>query len=321
MNRNRNGISYILKNWKDFFFLRNMIVYKIASLIYRKNNGMFILDEDWDNLIILDACRYDFFKEEIEKRQIDGYLKKVISRGSHTLNFLKENFTEDYYNDIVYITANPHVDVLLKGKLYKLISVWKNGWSEKYRTVLPEIMFDYAIDAHFRFPNKKLIIHLMQPHYPYIGYKTDYFSLLDNYTFRALRTRVVSKSPIKTKRKYKDKLFSLYTNDIFAIVKKDSILRAYKKNLKLAMSVIEKLVKILLGKTIITSDHGDALGEFIHPLIPIRFYGHSNRIRLPILVDVPWFIVEQKNNQSHLDKELREKKQIIKAIDDLKTTF
>ena len=69
---------------------------------------MFILDEDWDNLIILDACRYDFFKEEIEKRQIDGYLKKVISRGSHTLNFLKENFTEDYYNDIVYITANPH---------------------------------------------------------------------------------------------------------------------------------------------------------------------------------------------------------------------
>ena len=47
------------------------------------------MKEDWDNLIVLDACRYDMFKEI---NTIKGNLERGISRGSATSQFLIENF-------------------------------------------------------------------------------------------------------------------------------------------------------------------------------------------------------------------------------------
>ena len=165
-----SSIRNIIKNWKHPYFVRNALLYKFLSILYRKNNGFFIFNEPWDNLIILDACRYDFFEEQFNKQKIGGNLEKKISRGCHTISFLSENFNKDKYNDIVYITANPHVDLLLKDKFYKIVSVWKDGWDEKEKTVLPETVYEYSLDAIAKYPKKKKIIHFMQPHYPYIGY-------------------------------------------------------------------------------------------------------------------------------------------------------
>lgn len=41
----------------------NVVLYKF---LYRNNNGIYILNENWDHLIILDDCRYDVFSEEIK---------------------------------------------------------------------------------------------------------------------------------------------------------------------------------------------------------------------------------------------------------------
>ena len=142
----------------------------MLSIVFKKNTGIFILDEEWDNLIILDACRYDIFKQEINKIGLKGALRKVKSRGSHTTTFLSENFKKHHYPDIVYITANPYVDKLISHKVNKIISVWKLGWSKKHHTVLPETMYEYTLDTLNYYPEKRFIIHFIQPHYPYIGY-------------------------------------------------------------------------------------------------------------------------------------------------------
>jgi len=311
----KESIFKILKNWKNPYLLRNAFLYKFISFLHRRNYGFCIFNEEWDKLIILDACRYDFFKEEYEKRKMKGKLEMRISRGSHTISFLLENFKKDYYEDIVYITANPHVDIYVKNKFFKVISVWKDGWNEKYSTVLPETMYQYSIDAQLKYPEKKLIIHFMQPHCPYIGYKLNY----NNY--KIFHNALLKNKNIIIKNRYRDKPFALFGMDIHAMLEKKAHIKIYKKNLRLTLPYVEKLIDTLSGKIIITADHGEAFGEFIHPLIPIRFYGHKERVRIPALLNVPWLIIEEEEKDLGKREKLEEKKKIINKVKELKNIF
>jgi len=50
-----------------------------------------VMEEEWDYLIILDACRYDYF-ESLYKEFFDGELEKRVSLGSDTLKWCLESF-------------------------------------------------------------------------------------------------------------------------------------------------------------------------------------------------------------------------------------
>lgn len=308
------SIIKIIKNWKNPIFLRNLILYKLSSII-KRNKGFYILNQSWDNLIILDACRFDIFKKYIQTHNITGNLEKKISRGSHTKTFLKENFKDISRQDIVYITANPYVDKMITKNVYKIISVWKDGWSEENHTVMPETMYRYTIDALTTYPNKKFIIHFMQPHFPFIGF---HIGTLKN---EDLRNRVLNNTNKKIKRKHKDNFLSYYDIDVYKFLKKEIILKLYKRNLKLSMPYVEKLSSILPGKTVITSDHGEAIGEFLHPLVPIRLYGHNENFRTSVLVEVPWFEIETPKQNCEVEKSLIEKAKIIKSIKNISSSF
>jgi len=106
-----------------------------------------LLEEKWDFLIILDACRYDYFKD-VYRNYLDGNVKKAISPALHTMDWLNKVFT-GFYDDIVYISANPYINSKIevtdphgnkyKGKkhFFKIIDVWKWGWDSKLGTVPP----------------------------------------------------------------------------------------------------------------------------------------------------------------------------------------
>ena len=63
-----------------------------------------LLDLEWKNLIILDACRYDTF-EKINF--IRGDLKKIKSLGSCTGDWRDNTFTNRYIHTMDYYSANP----------------------------------------------------------------------------------------------------------------------------------------------------------------------------------------------------------------------
>lgn len=44
-------------------------------------------------------------------------------------------------------------------------------WDRKTQTVLPEDMVKKAIEVHKKYPDKRLVIHFVKPHLPYIGEK------------------------------------------------------------------------------------------------------------------------------------------------------
>jgi hypothetical protein len=244
-----------------------------TSFNRRKYNkkGIKIMDENWDNLIILDGCRLDVFKEYAD---LPGETDSKISRGSSTVEFLRGNLSGESFSDTVYITANPqYYKHDFNSSFHYVENVWKeDGWDEEFGTVLPEAMKKYTLGANKEYPNKRIIAHFMQPHYPFVnsGFDDDKGHLTGD-----------KKSNIWLKLAKGES--SLSRSEVWA---------AYISNLELVLPTVEELIEIFDGKTIVTSDHGNLVGEEIGP-IPTVGWGHPSGLYVNKLVQVPWHIYEQ----------------------------
>lgn len=158
-------LDEIKNDWQNLNWWKKTII----TIYFRRiigNKGVYVMEEDWDNLLILDACRYDMFEE---LNNILGRLEFRISRGSATNEYLRENFKSKKFYNTIYVTANPLVDYHVGNSFYKTVSVWKDGWDEGHETVLPRTMVEYALKTEEKYPHKRLIVHFVQPHYPFIG--------------------------------------------------------------------------------------------------------------------------------------------------------
>lgn len=122
--------------------------------------GVDVFDEDWDTLVVLDACRYDMFEST---SQLKGTLSSRISKGSSTVEWLQANFDGRDLSDTVYVTANPQLERNRHEwdiNLHETINVWlEEGWDEETGTVRAEPMTQAALDAADRFPHKRLVVH------------------------------------------------------------------------------------------------------------------------------------------------------------------
>lgn len=232
-------------------------------------DGMDVLAADWDNLLILDACRYDLF---VRTSSLPGETTAVRSRGTHTSEFLRGAFDGRSALDTVYVTASPmlsrHRDAV-EVRFHEVVDVWKDqGWDERYRTVLPETVAEAAGDALERFPDKRVLVHFLQPHYPFIGPTGREHFDLDRLDFQWADMADGSLG-----------------------IQDDVVRRAYEENLEEVLPSVRHLFDTLGGKTVVTADHGQMLGERSFP-IPIREYGHPAGIYTDELVEVPWHVYQ-----------------------------
>ena len=259
------------------------------------NRGVYVYDEEWDNLIILDACRYDTFKE---LNTIEGKLESRISRGSATHEFLIENFRKHpekkTFQDIVYVAANPFVSWLLPARIFhKVYPVWDYGWDENLLTVPPEPVVSAALEARRSYPDKRLIVHFMQPHFPPLVGRPQ------GDTGQALkRIRGFTKdganpdSVANLKRGYPPQVFATTTDGLLArgLLTKQETLSLYRENLRIVLSHVDGMLKQLPGISIVTGDHGHSFGERLGILYPFPVYGHWPGLRLGGLVLIPWLV-------------------------------
>ena len=110
------------------------------------------MQEKWDYLIILDACRYDYFEKTWSKFLDMGNLTCKISPGTSTIEWRDKSFVT-YCDDVVYISSNPFINSLIpvKGFLgtdyfYRVYDVWQKGWDLNLGTVLPETITAVAVN-------------------------------------------------------------------------------------------------------------------------------------------------------------------------------
>lgn len=236
--------------------------------------------EDWDNLLILDACRYDLICESDLTR---GNLEYRWSGGSNSEEFIRYNTTGETLDDVVWVTANPWVSKYREA-IFRVIDIWDKGWNDDLNTVDPHTMKDAAMKAADDYPDKRLVIHFMQPHYPFIG----------NYGRRQLPDhRTFIGDGIVDQDVEAPSIWDLLRQ---GVVSKDNVWRAYRENFKLVFPVALDLEDQLGGKSVITADHGNLFGERLFP-IPIREYGHPSQLRIKSLVKVPWIVFDSKDRR------------------------
>lgn len=244
--------------------------------------GVDIFDEDWDNLIILDACRYDVFEERYGDIETSGTLQARYALGSSTSRFIRANFSERVLHDTVYVSANPWYLKLreeINSELHRFIYLpakdhgeieWVN---EQLDVVTPATVTKFAKQANEDYPEKRLIVHYLQPHHPFIG-------------------------PIG------EKYFDYPSSSLIDVVNHagtnftDKHLReAYNENFDRVITEVEKLLPDFRGKSIVTADHGEMLGDR-HDYLPVRDYGHHRGIYNDPTVKIPWFVVDGEKQKT-----------------------
>ena len=257
---------------KDGFHIFYLGLYgvwtKVANRSLSTSRAVHVMDEPWDHLILLDACRHDLFCRAVGKD-----VPFRISGGSATQEWLSFNF-KARHDDVVCIAGNPHLSsVNLKktfGRVpfFGVVEVWDFGWDGSVRTVPPSAVTDAAVSALKRYPGKRLYVHYNQPHHPFLGDP----ELLegDDGTGHSLEGGV----DYGTKTTVWDRARK-------GEVSKVRVERAYLDNLKMVLDETERLLDHLEGRVLITSDHGNHMGER-------GVWGHYPHIRSEPLVKVPW---------------------------------
>jgi hypothetical protein len=263
-----DGLSYALtelrENWSDGMWWRHRIGNRVIGPLHLglypgRNGSTYVSDADWDVLIVLDGCRADLFEAVVDTDRFDAY-RRVASPGSKTPEWARENFAADDHGDTVYVASNGQVSKALGPTFHEMREVWRDTDG----VPRPEDITAAARAAHEDHPDKRLVVHYLQPHRPFIV-ADDRFS--EGYTDNPWQALAAGE------------------------VEFESVWDLYRENLAVVVDDAFELAAELPGRVVVTSDHGNLLGERTWPL-PIRLFGHPGGVRHPALVTVPWAVIE-----------------------------
>jgi len=244
----------------------------------RYSDGLDVMEKDWDNLILLDACRFDYFEN---RNPIPGELQSVTSMGSTSSEFIESNFIGRNLHDTIYVTANPYVEMLSEDVFYSVENLLVDQWQTDPGTVPPDAVRDAAVEANERNPNKRLIIHFMQPHTPYLGPTAteirERFAIDDAYN----RYQCVDGADVETSG------YGIHGAAMQGLIPVRDVRQAYSETLDIVLDSVTSLLSQVDGKSVVTADHGELLGERFTPLSHRR-YGHPSGSYARELRVVPW---------------------------------
>lgn len=244
-------------------------------------DGWNIYDDDWDLLIIIDACRADLLAEVAP--QYDWLPDDIQTRrsvGPATRNWMRRTFTEDRHKAMAatdYVVANAYSEVLLDPNEFRLLDeVHRYAWDDEYGTVRARPVTERAIDVHRSRDPDRLLVHYLPPHFPsipdYLGYN------LQRDKFDDLEGGVGWEGVWDAARDGE--------------LSGDRIWEAYRANLEYVLDDIAVLLKnIDVDRALLASDHGNALGEW-------WTWGHPPGIYIPVNRRVPYVEVDATDEET-----------------------
>jgi hypothetical protein len=267
-------VTYLAKS----ALLKTMFM-RLRSNTIKLTHQRDLVDEGrWDILIVLDACRYDAFKQLVFKF-LDGVLIPVFSNSSITLDWFINTWCNfKHKSHVYYISANPFIrkgDPSVGKCVRKIIDAWKLFWIKEKMTVDEKSVLNFSkVMLRMRLKDLKngqfkLVIHLLQPHAPYIYWPKAFDELW----------KLGAPYNITT-------IFSFYrSNKQLTNVLKASYIKSLSHTLKNIAEFVHEVHRQYSQKIriAITSDHGELFGEYgllFHPNIDV-----------PELRIVPWFII------------------------------
>lgn len=238
--------------------------------------GINFFEQNWDVCLILDSCRYDYFRQSATGA-IEGKLARRESLASATIEWVNTNLRGEQYHDTVYVSSNPKLynSTVEDDVFHDTIYSWErtDGEIDDLSSVDPELMADLTKQALEDYPNKRICAHFMQPHCPFLGER-------GREEFPDTPWGYIIEEWPDTKENLRD---------------------AYVENIEYVLPYIKSVLEEVDGRAVVTADHGQLLGERVHP-IPIREFAHPAGIYVPELVEVPWF-VQESTERRHIVSE------------------
>lgn len=277
------AVSYaydeIRRNWDDTDWWSNRVQARINGPItraVRRDCATDVVGADWDTLIVLDACRYDLFEEVVDTSAYDEY-DRTESPGSATSEWTTRAFAETApHGDIVYVTGNPTTSRHAPGAFHRLIEVWYEAFDEELGSIPAEAVTEAAIESHEEYPEKRQVVHYMQPHYPFVRDPDLQFTDWGG-------TGEIENANADSRA------HDVWEALRYGYVSHDEVWAGYRRNLEYVLEHVSELVDAIEGKVVVTSDHGNLLGERGSP-IPVQLYGHPVGCRHYDLITVPWAV-------------------------------
>jgi hypothetical protein len=221
-----------------------------------------VLEDSWDVLVVLDACRYDSLRE---RNPFDAPCQRRRTQAPNTAPWFLRNFVEvpvEATSDVVYVTANPKTSETLDtdSRFHLFERVFEHHWDTQADSVLPEELTDIALKRASEYPEKRLVVHYLQPHGPFVGAERPNLHL---HGYEELRRGEVSL---------------------------EEVLAAYHTCLSKLLTEVERLVDGVSGDVVVTADHGESFGE-------AGVYAHPPWAYSDVLIGVPWIEVEGGGNE------------------------
>lgn len=233
-----------------------------------------IFEEDWDVLIILDACRPDTLKEVSADYEWLSKINKKYSVGPDSPTWMDKTFAaagESELSETAYVTANPYSkDHAPKESLGKLEEVWRYAWDNDIGTVPPRPVTDAAIKT-IKQDYPRVIVHYMQPHFPSIPTDLGY----------------------KISRNGGEDAQWVWDSQPEDESAKRDIYSAYQDNLRYVLDEVDILLNNSdSNRVVVTADHANAFGEH-------GIWGHPKNQPAPVVLNVPWVVTEATDTGDH----------------------
>jgi len=254
------------------------------------NKRIDILKQDWKYFALIDGTRYDYFKEVYKEILGDkGYLLKAKCTSLGTPRWQKETFKN--CEDIIYLNTTINFDNRFPTHtFFKVVNVWKKGWSKEFGTTPAKAVNDAFIEQVKKHHDKRFIIHYMQPHTPFVtigGQPSNTIKKhleLERTENHKYLSNLMSESTAWTIKKWLGKKPNLPIEKYFMEHGKQGLIDVYKNEIRLVLTHAKKLIDAYPGKWLLTADHGVRVGE----------KGRFGQCHIDVkeVREVPWMVID-----------------------------
>jgi hypothetical protein len=241
-----------------------------------------VYDEDWDLLVVLDACRADLWEAVAADRERFGPAETRVSVGGTSTEWLTETTDDasaDALAETAYVTGNPYSAEYVDADDFALVDeVWRYAWDDDLGTIPARPITDGAIRAGRENGDAfdRLIVHYMQPHFPCVP---------DADTTAGSEGIALDR--------FGEEPISVWEELRFGQRDPEDVWRAYRANLDYVLDEVELLLdNVDAAAAAVTADHGNAMGER-------HLYGHVGGVAHPRIREVPWYETTGTDKRTH----------------------
>ena len=236
--------------------------YKVTDYPYSTTS---IWDEDWDLLVILDACRPEWMVGVADDYDFINNVDTIHSVGSHSKEWITKTFDDKYsqtLSDTIYITGNHYADNIDESKLEAFETAHNyGGWAYDSASPPANVITDLAVQAARDNNWERCVVHYMQPHKPFF-------------------TKTESRGDFSVQE------WSLgyqpYRNLFSENISREQLNNSFQSNLNYVLNEVELLLEnVDAPDVVLTADHGQALGED-------GLWDHTIGVKHPSMRRVPW---------------------------------